>query len=263
MKKNNYLKNAFVTKLLLTFLISKSAFSAQESGPTAKDAEKKSFKLSVGLGIALKNNIRKDNNNSGTGGDIVFSPIPLIQFAWGPISLGAQGLNASVYGNRQMGVFFNLNSMGDRYNGSGMDDRENSWFLGAGFRFHKLSFLYSHDLQGRSHGKKITLHYTEMYPIGTKFFTRSAVGAECYNRSYADYYFGVKASEVTTTRSEYHTGGYCIPAVSFFPGYKYDENISFLTGLSLKGIPKEIRRSPTTTGTWLETAIILGGIWQF
>jgi outer membrane protein len=144
-----------------------------------------------------------------------------------------------------------------------MDDRKSSWFFGGGFRYQKITLLYARDIQGRSHGKKLTLHYSEMYPLGEKFFTRSSVGLECYNVSYADYYYGVRANEVSATRAEYHPNNYCLPTVSFFPIYKYNEHVNLLTGLSFKVLTKDVRRSPTTTGTWLESALILGGTWVF
>ncbi len=263
MLKQNYLKKAFVVFSLLTFISGKSAFSeetkSENSGPTVK----KSWQISLGLGAAFKNNIRKDNNDSGKGGDVIIMPVPMLQVAWGPISLGQQGVNAHVYGNREIGASINFNQAGDRYFATGMEAKRESWMFGAGFKYYKLSFLVAKDITGRSKGAKVSLHYTELYPLSQKVFTRSSVGLECYDQKFAEYYYGVKTNEVAPTRSEYHPNHYCLPTLSFFPGYKLDKQLSIMSGFSFKGLSKEIRRSPTTTGTWLEGALIIGGLWAF
>ncbi len=252
---------ALITILLLSFFITKNGFSEDEnntkSGPTNK------FHLSLGGGVAIKNNIRKNNTARWSGGDVIALPIPLVQIAWGPISMGAQGLNAQIYANQTWGAFINFNRTGDKYESTGMDDRLDSWFFGGGFRFKKINVLYIRDIQGRSRGKKLTVHYAEMLPLGEKILARASVGVECYNQSYADYYFGVKANEATTDRPEYHPNHYCLPTASFLPMYRYSEKLNFISGLSFKGLTKEIRHSPTTTGTWLEAGLIAGATWAF
>jgi outer membrane scaffolding protein for murein synthesis (MipA/OmpV family) len=250
----------FITILLTSFFGFQNSFSEEKSGPTD---EIKSWHLSLGYGIALKNNIRKDNNYSGGHADVIFNSIPLVQIAWGPISIGAQGLSANLIGNREVAGYLNLNRVGDRYYATGMEDRKDSWFFGAGIKFYKFNVLISKDIDGRSHGVKAILNYTAIYPLGEKIFTRSSVGLECYNKSFAEYYYGVRSNEATTSRSEYHPNAYCLPTASFFPGYKYNENVNFLIGTSVKGLTKAIHNSPTTDGSWLEVALILGATWKF
>jgi outer membrane scaffolding protein for murein synthesis (MipA/OmpV family) len=260
MIKKNISKTLFITILLNAFFGIPNAISEEKSGPT--DANK-SWHLSLGYGIALKNNIRKDNNYSGGQADVLFNHIPLVQIGWGPISIGAQGLSANLVGNREVAGYLNINRVGDRYYATGMENKKDSWFFGAGLKYHKLNFLVARDINGRSHGIKATAHYVALYPLGEKIFVRSSAGLECYNKSFADYYYGVKSSEATPTRSEYHPKTYCLPTASFFPGYKYNEDLNFLVGVSLKGLTQSVRKSPTTTGTWLEEALILGATWKF
>jgi outer membrane protein len=254
------------TIILFFLLISAMTISAEEnnpkSGPTNM-APKKGFKISLGYGVVMKNNIRRDDTYEHHRADVLFASIPLMQIAWGPLSFGAQGLKADIYGSKTWGVFTNVERSRDRYHGTGMDDRRDSWFIGAGGRYGKFSAHFSKDIQGRSHGKKLFLHYSEMYMIKEKIFTRSSVGFECYDSKYADYFYGVKSTEATASRPEYHPGRYCLPAVSFAPMYKMDEHISLITALSVKGLSSEIRHSPTTKGGNIETGLIFGGLWQF
>ena len=253
----------FVLLFCITIFLFKSSngFSETESPDKPKQ---KSWQISLGLGAAFKNNIRKDNTKSGTGGDLVATPLPLLQVAWGPISVGQQGVNAAFYGNRVVGASLNFNQAGDRYYGSGMEQKKESWLLGLGVKYHKISALFAKDISARSRGSKLNLSYSEMYPLGKKVFTRSAIGIECYDENFASYYYGVKAIEATSFRNEYHPKRYCIPSLSFFPIYKYNDNLDLLSGFSFKGLAKEIRHSPLVkNGVWLESALILGGLWKF
>ena len=260
MNTKNRIKKIIITFLLLPFLFIQNSFSEEKTGPTEKN---KAWFISLGYGIALKNNIRKDNNYTGTQADVVVSHIPLLQVAWGPVSLGAQGLSANLLGNREIAGFLNINRAGDRYYATGMENKKDSWFFGAGLKFHKFNFLIARDINGRSHGVRASISYNALYPIGEKIFVRSSAGLECFDKSFANYYYGVRANEATQLRTEYHPNAYCLPTASFFPGYKYSDDLSFLVGFSLKGLVSAVRSSPTTNDNWLEGAIILGTIWKF
>ena len=261
MKTKNISLKSIITILLLSFFISKISYSEEKTGPTMTA---KSFHYSLGYGVLLKNNIRKDNAYDGRGGDLLFNQLPLIQLSWGPISFGQLGLSANIAGNRDIGAFININRAGDRYKSAGLSyDRKESWFFGGGMKIYKFDFLIGRDINGRSKGSRAIFHYSEMYPITEKIFARSSIGLECFNKSFAEYYYGVQATEVTINRSEYHPKAFCVPTVSFFPIYKYNENLSFIAGVNFKGITKEVRKSPTTTGTWLETSLIIGSTWKF
>jgi len=257
-------KKTMITILLLTFLYSFSAVSAEkipsQSGPMGKPT---GFHLSLGVGVAMKNNIRRNNTYNNTHGDLLFSPIPLLQFGWGPLSFGGQGLKADLYGNRQWGVYTNIDRERQRYRGPGMDDRRDSWFWGIGGRYGKFSAHFARDIQGRSHGKKLNLNYAEMYMIRQKFFTRSSLGIECFDKNYADYYYGVKSTEINSGRNEYHPSRFCQPGVAFAPMYKMDEHVTFISAVTAKLLASEIRHSPTTKGGNVETGLIFGGLYQF
>jgi len=121
-----------------------------------------------------------------------------------PFSLGQQGLTMSFIGDREKSIYLNINRGGDRYDGVGMTSRQTSWFAGMGAKYHKFNFIISKDIEGESHGVKSQLSYTEIYTIKEKFLTRSSVGLEFYDQRFMEYYYGVKSTEVSTSRSEYH-----------------------------------------------------------
>ncbi len=234
----------------------KISFAEEKSGSSIP------LKISIGAGGAIKNNIRQDNQYRNGHADVLFNPIPLLQISWGPVFIGQQGLTASFVGNREKSLYLNLNNLGDRYDGEGMESRRTSWFAGIGLKYKKLNLLISRDINGRSKGSKYNISYAEFYTINKTFFTRSSLGLDCFSKNFAEYYYGVKNNEATSNRQEYHPNAYCSPSMSFFPGYKFNDNVSVLTGLSLKSINNEVRNSPTTNDNWVEAALILGGLWQ-
>ena len=259
MRKINHHINILITILLLSFLSINVSLSAEESGPT----NSQTFHISLGAGVAIKNNIRKDNNESNHGGDVIASPIPLLQISWGPVALGQKGLSLALFGDKEFSGYINIDRAGDNYYATGMSARYDSWFFGGGLRYQKFHFYISRDINGRSKGLKLGLNYMKTYRLSERSFAAATLGLECYNKNFAEYYYGVKTSEATAARFEYHPKAYCIPGVSLFPGYKVTEKFSLITGASLKIITKEVRHSPTTKGGWLEGALIFGGLWKF
>ena len=254
------MKKIFLKKILIITILLLH-FSPAEMA--CANSENKSWRISIGLGAAVKNNIRKNNNKSGQGGDVIINSLPLLQIAWGPISIGQQGVNAAFYGNRQVGASLNFNQAGDRYNGAEMENKKESWLLGLGLKYHKFSLLLAKDISARSKGSKFNINYTEVYPLGQKTLTRSSLGVECFDKNFAHYYYGVKAQEVIATRGEYQPSSFCQPTMSFFPIYSFDEHLDFLIGLSLKGLSREVKNSPLVNSSWLESAFIFGGLWKF
>lgn len=254
---NKSLLHPIASLLFLIYLV--TDLSAKE----VQNAAPKSYRLSIGSGASFKNNIRKNNQHSGDGGDILFSPLPFVQFAWGPLFIGQQGLTLSLLGDREKSFYVNINFGGDRYDGEGMQSRKTSFFAGGGIKYYKYSFHFARDINGRSHGIKSSLSYAETYTINKTFFTRSSLGVDCFDRRFAEYYYGVRSTEVSSFRPEYHPSAYCTFGVSFFPGYKFNQDISAVTGVSLKNVANVVRHSPTTNENWLEMALILGGLWQF
>ncbi len=227
-----------------------------------KDITSIPLKISLGAGAAFKNNIRYQNTYKNSKDDLIISALPLAQISFGPLFIGQQGLTLSLIGNREKSFYINLNYLTDRYDGEGMEPRHGSLFYGAGIKYLKFNILYSKDASERSNGQKINLSYVETYTINNLFFTRSSVGIEYCDANFADYYFGVNAKEVTNTRPEYHPSSYFTPNISFFPGYKYNEHLSFLTGVSIKLLSTQVRNSPTTKDDRFELSLISGALWQ-
>jgi outer membrane scaffolding protein for murein synthesis (MipA/OmpV family) len=244
-------------RILFSLLIFNQAAHAE-----LKDITSIPLKISLGAGAAFKNNIRYKNTYKNSKHDLIVSAIPLAQISFGPLFIGQQGLTLSLIGNREKSFYINLNYLTDRYDGEGMQPRHGSLFFGAGVKYLKFNLLYSKDISERSNGQKINMSYVETYTISNLFFTRSSIGIEYCDRKFANYYFGVNQNEVTNSRPEYHPSSYFSPSISFFPGYKYNEHLSFMTGISVKLLSSQVRNSPTTKDDQFEFSLITGALWQ-
>ena len=220
------------------------------------------LKISLGAGAAIKNNIRYHNTYKNSKHDLIVNAIPLAQISFGPLFIGQQGLTLSLLGNREKSFYVNFNYYNDRYDGVGMEPRHGSLFFGAGIKYLKFNLLVTKDINARSNGKKVNASYAETYTINNLFFTRSSIGLEYSDKKFANYYYGVNSTEATNSRPQYHPSSFITPSLSFFPGYKYNENLTFLTGLSVKLLSSQVRNSPTTNDDHFEVALITGALWQ-
>lgn len=229
----------------------------------AKASEGPPFRLSVGFGEVLKYNIRYQNQYYRGKKDINFTTIPFINLHYGPIMIASGGLTISAWGNRDRSFYFNINRQGDRYYGLGMDKRSDSWFFGAGFKYYNFNLITTKDINGKSGGRKTALSYSEMKMLENKNILRGSIALELYDQKFAEYYYGVKSSEVSSNRSEYHPARYVQMALSGFFIHNFNDHINGTLGLAFKSIPKAMKDSPTTTNADLESMMIMGISWVF
>lgn len=239
-----------INNILLTFLFLFFSF-------TSLAQDERSWSASVGAGVVLKKNMRSGNTYEGMDKKIFIKPIPMIQASWGVVSLGVQGISIRAVGNPMMNISAFIKRDGDRYHGQGMIPRKDSVFVGATAKFFNYGFSYSHDINGRSKGSIATANYSKFFPITGAFILRSSLSLDWLDDKYAEYYYGVRFHEVTSTRREYHLNNYFLPGLSVMPIYKLTERSSITTILSMKLLPKKVSESPTMKGKRVDMAGIL------
>ncbi|NOT78576.1 MAG: hypothetical protein HOP07_06185 [Bacteriovoracaceae bacterium] len=89
--------------------------------------------------------------------------------------------------------------------------------------------------------------------ISEELILRTSFNLEWHDDRYAEYFFGVKGQEASSSRNEYHVKNFFQPGVSLMPIYKVRDHLSFVGVVGFKLIPKSIRNSPTMNGRGLET----------
>jgi outer membrane scaffolding protein for murein synthesis (MipA/OmpV family) len=245
------MKNILI--LSITLLISSNSF--------AQDI--KDWRASLGVGIAVKKNLRVDNRYEHLDKKIIVRPIPFIQGSIGRFSLGPQGISVRAVGNHLTHVSFFIKRDGDRYQGYGMIPRKDSAFVGVTAKFFKYGLNVSKDINGRSKGMVTQFNYGELFPLSESVVLRAGLSLEWFDDKYAEYYYGVRPFESTPTRREYHLNNYVQPGVNVMPIYKISEKVTF-TGIGgIKFVPKTVRNSPTMNGDKFELGLLAGISYNF
>ncbi len=230
---------------------------------TLTPSEPTKFSASVGGGLAFKTNIRRDNQYKHGNKSYVVTPIPLAQVSYGPVNFGQGGLSVNVAGYPFLGAYVNLNRVGDRYDGIGMDSRKESFALGIGARLFGFNIHYGSDIASKSNGGVAKLGYGKMFFINPDLMIRVGGGIDYLTSNYVNYYYGVRSNEATSTRSVYslnHAVNYSFGA---FPIYKISAEFSAMSGVNTTLIDSKIRRSPTTNGKAYENAFFAGVTYKF
>lgn len=246
----------FILILVSSFFISSLKLKAQERKSIP-------LKLSVGYGVLVKNNNRFDNQYDKADSNPIFLSIPFATVNYGPLHIGGGGISLSFVGDRFINGFINVNRGGERYYGVGMDQRKDSVFVGLGARYNDFMFMLSKDINGRSKGIKTMLSYSQTKIYEDESLLRLAINLEFYNKNYANYYYGVKDNEITSSRSSYTPNGYLLPGVSAFYSKRIWEKVGLTPILTLKKYPHVVTDSPTTKGTDFELSAIVGLTWIF
>ena len=219
--------------------------------------DQKSWRASLGAGVAIKKNMRSGNTYEDMDKKIFIKPIPFVQANYGRFSLGVQGISVLAVGGPMMNISAFIKRDGDRYHGLGMTPRKDSVFTGATAKFFNYGFSLSRDINGRSKGMIATANYAKFFMISETLTLRGALSLDWLDDKYAEYYYGVRSYEATASRREYHLNNYFLPGISFMPMLKLTEKSSIITALSFKILPKKVSSSPTMNGKRIDAGGIL------
>lgn len=230
---------------------------------TAKAEDVRTWRLSLGAGAIIKKNLRVDNTYKRMNKKFIVTPIPFIQGGYGRVSLGPQGLSVMAVGHPMMNVSAFINRGGERYYGSGMVPRKESFFTGISAKFFGYGLNVSRDINGNSKGYIVGLSYGHLKLVSEKLVLRSGLSLDWHDDNYAEYYYGVRKHEATASRSEYHVNNYFQPGVNVMPIYKIQENVSLISAAGIKFVPKALRESPTMNGKKLDFGAMAGVSYNF
>lgn len=239
---------------LLSLIFSATSFSQEISKDLLVDiAKERQWRLSLGAGLILKKNMRVGNTYEHMDKKVLRKIIPYVTGSYKRLSLGPQGLAFRILGNPFIHFSTFLNRAGDKYQGVHMDPRKESVFFGFSGKVGKFNLNISRDINGRSKGFLSQFSYGQMTLISADLILRTSFNLEWHDDRYAEYFFGVKSHEVTSSRKEYHVKNFFQPGLSFMPIYKIRDSLSFVGILGFKLMPKSIKSSPTMNGRGLET----------
>jgi outer membrane protein len=108
----------------------------------------------------------------------------------------------------------------------------------------KFSAKAVHDTLGVHEGYRTELKVNVLVPLSKSFIILLSHGKQKYSSDYIDYYFGVKASEATSTRSEYIPSSSSITSTGVNFIYNFTDKIGTNLGVSQAKLGDEIKNSP-------------------
>lgn len=216
----------FKLLLFLSVLWSLSAIAQDEIKPTQRPMQ--STGLLYGFGLSVSQEIYKGYNNRTI-------PLPLI---------GYRGENLTVFGpfvSYQVQDFDHVKvsvKLSPRFQGFdegdsnvfiGMQERKNSIDIGIGVNYEnndwKLGLTSMFDSLNRSGGYELKTDVSRVYRVGP-FFIEPSLSLSFLDSHHIDYYYGVRASEITSQRGAYvgnsainKTIGLSISTPLFFNGF--------------------------------------------
>lgn len=211
--------------------------------------------------MALKQNIRDDNQYDKANKNTQIQPIPIVQLRLGPVSIAGPNVRLALPGSKFIRPYIAIKRAGERYYGPGMDWRKDSWFAEAGLNILMFKLAYSRDVHGRSHGEVYDLALNGRFIFGPLVlnytFARSFLDTE-----FTNYYYGVRWHEVTTERPYYSPGASGNNSFTLSPIFMISENMSWFNSIKATFLDSEIKNSPTVARSWF-LSLISGVTYKF
>ncbi|MGH1539935.1 MAG: MipA/OmpV family protein [Arenicella sp.] len=238
-----------ISSLLLTIPLSQAVFAAND--------DELGWNLGVSVGYEREKSLFKfDDEDGGLTGlptieyvtrNFIFSPFGLEVDAYSYES-GDWGLDIS--SSVDFGLFNESRDASDSRIFAGMDERKEStdlsleveWTTPVGI----VGLEITQDIGGAYKSNIASIQYGLPLYFSEKTFFAVGAGVDFFSAKYVDYYYGVRAHEVTGERSAYKGKS----ASSAFVGYQFahqlSEHWSIINELKYSDVPDEIRLSSLT-----------------
>ena len=160
--------------------------------------------VDVGLGVFYRNNVYKEKDNDSV------LPVPFIGmrikafYFEAPLELGyhffsSENLILTAYGRYNLYTGYKPEDMEDEF--KDMDKRNDDLHLGLRGKYNfgpwgtELISHISGDISGKSNGGTARAELSQPLFFGRRVVVQPYIAAEYMNKSYSDYYFGIKDSE--------------------------------------------------------------------
>jgi len=239
---------SFIKEFIMTYKKITSSLPLLSLLPLAVATQLQAGEFNVGIGAYYSKPVYQDfKDNSGA--------FPLIEYQGEGWSVGAQGINVDVYNTEQspLSISLELSSLGQGYSASdsqifnGMQKRKASVDLGVNVAYQvgQGSFNSSlmSDVSSTHKGYVLDINYQHNLPLMGGMFQPS-VGLSAHSDNFNNYYYGVRASEVTGNRAAYQAKSSVNPYIGYQFLYPINDNFNLAHGTSYTVLDSEIKNSP-------------------
>jgi outer membrane protein len=149
---------------------------------------------------------------------------------------------------------------------SGMAERKNGIFAGPSFKwsnpvvdvFGEMQF----DVSGNSKGQRASIGLERQFHVGERFMITPSVTTTWLSDKYADYYYGVRSSEVRVGRPAYTAESTMNAEIALRTDYLLDQHQAIFVQMGYTTLGSSIEDSPLTDGS-SETMAFLGYLYRF
>lgn len=203
------------------------------------------YELNIGPAINIHTNIRLNNLDKYQKNNPVVEPIPAFFFRYGPFFINKNGLGSLLYNNGDFSILGMGLLEGEPYRAKGLYAREQGIFVGSIIKYDYAELTYYNDfLENKGYNLKLNIAPEFFYRLSWKFSPQLFV--QYWNRSYVEYYFGVKAEEASSTWKHYR-GSPTINYGTMFEINHFVKKWTFAISTGVKFYGKEVYSSPTVT----------------
>jgi outer membrane protein len=149
---------------------------------------------------------------------------------------------------------------------AGMQDRDASLDIGVGFEsqapWGDLGFVVVGDATSAHKGAEAAATYSYEFSVTENFTLTPSLEISVYSKKLADYYYGVRASEATANRAEYHPDDSGQVKASIAADYRLTDRWTLISAISVSELDKELTNSPIVNDD-LDVYVAIGTLYRF
>jgi outer membrane protein len=256
----------------MTLLAATAASAYGQDASADADTVDESTPYRWGLGLAA---LTQQQSYTGIDRFNIAIPLPYFENSWaqlmGPrLNLKLPGIE---WGKDQQIAFaagiqwygFDGYKPGDAPIMNGMDARKGGIVAGPAVRWKNpyvdVSAEWMIDASSNSKGQRISIGLERSIHIGDSLMLTPGITATWLDKKHADYYYGVRHSEVRADRPAYVAEGTVNAEFSLRTDYRIDERWTVFGSLRYTALGSEIENSPLTDRSH-ETMVFMGYLYR-
>lgn len=203
------------------------------------------YEFNIGPAINIHTNIRLNNLDKYEKNNPVVEPIPAFFFRYGPFFINKNGLGSLLYNSGEFSILGMGLIEGEPYRTLGLYAREEGVFLGSIIKYNFIELTYYNDFfKNKGYNLKLNLAPEFIYRLSWKFTPQLFL--QYWNKSYVEYYFGVKPEE-ESSMFKFYQGHSTFNYGGMLEINHFVERWTFAISAGVKVYGKEVYSSPTVT----------------
>lgn len=222
-----------------------------ESNPIIHNYQARGYfpfhEFKVGLAVFNHTNIRPGDRRTFHQNPTIHEPIPAFMIRYGPVFLNHNGLGTLLLPFKYFTLLSAIILDGEPYRGSGLDERERSYYFGPIIKSHFFEFQYFREVAGIHSGEIIKFTLAPEIELTDNITLSPRLYYQIWDKRYVNYYFGISEHELDSSLAPFnyngtkeHNWGY------FLRGTMKQKNFDYFFEAGMKVFGGSVRNSPLT-----------------